>query len=125
MTSAFAIGYDWLYDAWTADQRSLILAAIVNIGLTQGLAAHNGAGYGWWTGGARDPVAGNWNCVCNAGLTLGALAVLEDDKSGVAQQVLAKTIPNANENCVQGPSSDGTWQETPNYCRYLLSHIFA
>jgi hypothetical protein len=116
MTSAFAIGYDWLYDAWTPDQRTAIMWSIVSIGLTQGLAALNGASYGWWTGGSDGPTAGNWNCVCNAGITLGALAVLEDDPTGIAQQVLAASIPNANKNCVQAPSSDGTWQETPNYC---------
>ncbi|KAH7104948.1 chondroitin AC/alginate lyase [Auriculariales sp. MPI-PUGE-AT-0066] len=115
MTSAFAIAYDWAYDGWNDQQKATIRTAIVDIGLKSGLAAHNGASYGWWTGGSGRVVSGNWNCVCNAGLTLGALAVLGDDTSGLAEQVLAKTIPNANENCVLGPSTDGTWQETPNY----------
>ncbi|QRW12011.1 hypothetical protein RhiLY_11010 [Ceratobasidium sp. AG-Ba] len=45
-------------------------------------------------------VNGNWNCVCNGGLTLGALAILGDDPT---------------EELRPWSSSDGTWSETPNY----------
>ncbi|MCU0875214.1 MAG: hypothetical protein MUE50_23020, partial [Pirellulaceae bacterium] len=37
MTAAFAIGYDWLYDQWTADQRQVLHTAIVELGLQPGL----------------------------------------------------------------------------------------
>ena len=46
---------------------------------------------------------------------MGALAILGDDTTGTAEQVLGLTIPNAMVNCAQGVSSDGTWSETPNY----------
>lgn len=58
---------------------------------------------------------GNWNCVCNGGLTIGALAILGDDTTGVASDLLGHTVDNAKENCARGPSTDGTWSETPNY----------
>ncbi|KAG8920148.1 hypothetical protein FRC02_001140 [Tulasnella sp. 418] len=109
-TAAFAIGYDWLYDVWTDDQKTLIRTAIIDLGLKYGVAAYGGEGYGWWRN-----VNGNWNCVCNGGLTLGALAILGDDTSGVAEQILGLTVPNAALNCGQGPSTDGTWSETANY----------
>jgi len=68
-------------------------------------------GYGWW----KNNIEGNWNCVCNNGLTMGALAVLGDDTSGTAAQLLGLTVDNAKANCVLAVSSDGTWSETANY----------
>jgi len=114
-TAAFAIGYDWMYDAWTATQREQIMWSIITLGLTWGVKSYNDptshGAFGWWQTG----VNGNWNCVCNGGLTLGALAILGDDPTGTASTMLGLTIPNALQNCALGPSSDGTWSETPNY----------
>ncbi|KAG8896935.1 hypothetical protein FRB99_008570 [Tulasnella sp. 403] len=109
-TAAFAIGYDWMYDVWTDQQKQTIRNAIVTLGLQYGIQAYGTAGYGWWKG-----VNGNWNCVCNGGLTMGALAILGDDTTGTAQQILALSVDNAKANCAMGPSPDGTWSETPNY----------
>ena len=78
-------------------------------GLEQGVAAYEQNA--WWSVG----IEGNWNCVCNSGLTMGALAILGDDTSGTAEAILAKTIPNALQNCIFAVSSDGTWAETANY----------
>lgn len=122
-TSAFAIGYDWLYDAWTDEQKTTIRTAIFNMGLSYGvnaLTGQNGGGnYNWWTGAAPGPagklVDGNWNCVCNAGLVLGALAVMDEDQNNLASQVLSLAPPIAEANCFKGAYSDGTWAETANY----------
>ncbi|KAI0963980.1 hypothetical protein AcW1_000911 [Taiwanofungus camphoratus] len=114
MTAAFAVAYDWMYDAWTATQRSQIMWTMIEYGLSNGVMGYsnsNGQYYGWWT----DETQGNWNCVCNGGLTMGALAILGDDNTGTAEQILSLTIPNAVLNCAEAPSSDGTWSETPNY----------
>ena len=78
-------------------------------GLEQGVAAYEQNA--WWSVG----IEGNWNCVCNSGLIMGALAILGDDTSGTAEAILAKTIPNALQNCIFAVSSDGTWAETANY----------
>ncbi|KAK4047892.1 hypothetical protein OIV83_005074 [Microbotryomycetes sp. JL201] len=107
-TSAFALAYDWMYDAWTPDQRTAIMWSIITLGLEKGLAAYSENQ--WWTA-----VNGNWNCVCNAGLTLGALAIANDDPTGSAQSLLAKTVPNAQANCAMAVQPDGTWTETANY----------
>lgn len=58
---------------------------------------------------------GNWNCVCNGGLTLGALAILGDDTTGAASKILSHTVDNAKTNCAFGVTDDGSWTETPNY----------
>lgn len=83
---------------------------MITFGLEFGLAQYN-TGAGWWTQG----IDGNWNCVCNGGLTIGALAILGDDTSGIAEQILALTVPNANANCAFIATTDGTSTETPNY----------
>ncbi|TDL28190.1 hypothetical protein BD410DRAFT_739730 [Rickenella mellea] len=111
MTAAFGIAYDWLYDVWTSDQKNQIKQAILTYGLTFGLNAQTNTSIGWWT----TNVNGNWNCVCNGGLTIGALAILGDDTSGMATQILGVTVDNAKANCALGPSTDGTWSETANY----------
>ncbi|KAG8862900.1 hypothetical protein FRB96_000318 [Tulasnella sp. 330] len=121
-TNAFAIGYDWLYDAWTDAQKTTIRDAITSLGLQYGVASYNGSSagtaYNWW-----QTVNGNWNCVCNGGMTLGALAILGDDTTGLAEQMLGYTVDNAKANCANGPSSDGTWSETPNYWYFgTLAH---
>ncbi|KAF9515142.1 hypothetical protein BS47DRAFT_1381662 [Hydnum rufescens UP504] len=111
-TAAFAIGYDWLYDYWSPTRRTQIMWSILNLGLKFGVQAYTdtSVSFGWWR-----TVNGNWNCVCNSGLAMGALAVLNDDPTGTASQILNLVVDNAKGNCAQGPSSDGTWSETANY----------
>jgi len=113
MLATFAIGYDWLYDAWTSTQRSQLLSSMITYGFNNAVEAYGAdpLGYGWW----KNDIKGNWNCVCNGGISLAALAVLGDDTSGIASQLLGLTIPDAKQNCAFGPSSDGTWSETANY----------
>lgn len=54
---------------------------------------------------------------------MGALAILNDDTTGVAAKILSYTVDNAKANCAFGPSSDGTWSETPNYWYFgTLAH---
>ncbi|GAA5928825.1 hypothetical protein JCM1841_003582 [Sporobolomyces salmonicolor] len=123
-TEAFALAYDWLYDAWTADQRTAIMWSIINLGLKYGHNAYYdasgaGADYSWWTA-----VDGNWNCVCNKGLTMGALAIANEDPTGIAAAILNQTVPNAQAHCSFAPSPEGTWSETANYWYFgTYSHV--
>ncbi|KAI0271418.1 chondroitin AC/alginate lyase [Gloeopeniophorella convolvens] len=111
--AAFAIAYDWLYDMWSEQQKEQIRFTMNLYGLSLGLTVFQGDphGIGWWS---KDTF-GNWNCVCNDGLTLGALAILGDDTTGNANALLGFTIDNAKQNCAQAVTSDGTWNETANY----------
>lgn len=116
MSAAMGIAYDWLYDQWTSDQRSQILDNLNKYGLSFGAKAltndPSASAYSWWTG---NTIQGNWNCVCNGGLTVAALAVLGDDTTGNAQTILENAIDNAKQGCAQAVSTDGTWAETANY----------
>ena len=111
-SAALGIAYDWLYAAWTAEQRSQIRTTLILYGLQPGLDVFTQAtSYGWWAVN----IFGNWNCVCNSGLTMAALAILGDDTTGIASQLLGYTVNNAKQNCANGTVDDGTWTETANY----------
>jgi hypothetical protein len=109
MTHAFAIAYDWLYGDWSESQRNLLVSAIATKSLQPALSDyHNSAR---WT--QRE---NNWNLVCNGGVGMGALAIL-DREPQLASQALAealKRIPLAMENY----SPDGAWDEGTTYWDY-------
>lgn len=111
-TLAFAYSYDWMYDAWTEEQRTAIMWSIINLGLNFGLNSYTdqSSGYSWW-----QTTNGNWNNVCNGGLTLGALAVATEDPTGTAQQLLSNSIANVKLNGATAVQPDGTWTETSDY----------
>ncbi|SCZ99350.1 BZ3500_MvSof-1268-A1-R1_Chr7-2g09496 [Microbotryum saponariae] len=113
-TTAFAIAYDWMYDAWTPAQRTAIMWSILTLGLDKGIEVYeNAAGYGWWS---KSSIEGNWNCVCNNGLIMGALAIANEDPTGTAAKILGHAVPNSASVCAFAPTSDGgVWQETANY----------
>lgn len=57
MSHAFAIGYDWLYDGLTHEERKVIKTALVEKGLKRGEEAYRGTKpWKWWT-----TVHHNWN----------------------------------------------------------------
>lgn len=117
LTAAYGIAYDWMNDAWSDLQKSQLRSTMILYGLGPGTTSYQGDGttfngdIGWWSVN----ITGNWNCVCNGGLTIGALAILGDDDTGTAELILSQSINNAKANCLQAVSPDGTWAETANY----------
>ncbi|KDN37034.1 hypothetical protein K437DRAFT_259936, partial [Tilletiaria anomala UBC 951] len=115
MTAAFAIAFDWMYDAWNTTQKAFIVDWIIQFGLTPGLNQYQ-TDDGWWKKDVNGN--GNWNCVCNSGMLLGALAIIGDDAKDLSQtatKVVNHAIDNIKNNCFNGPYADGTWAETANY----------
>ncbi|KAJ7069624.1 chondroitin AC/alginate lyase [Mycena amicta] len=110
LSAAFGIAYDWLYDLWSDAQKSEIRSTLIKYGLQPGVTQVTTSA-GWWFGN----ITGNWNCVCNSGLTMASLAILNDDTTGIATQLLKATVGNARENCAHAVTSDGSWLETANY----------
>lgn len=109
MTAAVALAYDWLYAAWTPDQRKQLREAIVQKGLNPALACYHENK--WW---AKSEF--NWNQVCNGGISLGALAV-GDEEPALAGEILAtaiKSVPLA----IKHYAPDGAWAEGPHYWEY-------
>ena len=116
MTHAFAIGYDWLFHALTAEEKMLLKTAIVEKGLRRGEEAYQGTKpWKWWTTAHH-----NWNQVCNGGLSLGALAIADEEpqlSSFILNNAL-KSLPTAMASF--GP--DGGWNEGPGYWDYTVRY---
>ena len=116
MSCAFGIGYDWLYDYLSPEQRAAIRKALMEKGIGPGLESYRGtAKYGRWT-----KVHNNWSQVCNGGLAVGALAIA-DEEPAAAREILAsglKAVLPAMANF--GP--DGSWNEGPGYWGYTLQY---
>jgi heparinase II/III-like protein/uncharacterized protein DUF4962 len=116
MTHAFAIGYDWLYDAWTEAQRDTLRAAIIEKGLKPALAAYRGeATFGWWVKAHH-----NWNQVCNGGIGMGALAI-GDQAPELAGELLHAALESLRLPMAQF-APDGAWVEGPGYWNYATSY---
>lgn len=82
MTMGVAIGYDWLYDDLPASARTTIRDALLTKGIEPSLDPKNN---GWLTN------TNNWNQVCNAGMSYGALAIYED-RPDLAQSVIDRAV---------------------------------
>ncbi|HNX55828.1 MAG TPA: heparinase II/III family protein, partial [Prolixibacteraceae bacterium] len=110
MTMAVSIGYDWLYPALSEKSKQIIREAIVNKGLKPSFDDK----YNNWL-----KVVNNWNQVCNAGMTYGALAVAENEPE------LAKTIIDRALNSIHLPMDeykpDGAYPEGYGYWGYGTS----
>ena len=121
MTHAFALGYDWLYDRWTEDQRRLLREAIVSKGLREGLKAYESQE--GWTRGKY-----NWNQVCNGGLASGALAVA-DIEPRLAARIVREAVcgvPYAMEHYApDGAGTEGViyWDYGSRYNIILMSSL--
>ncbi|MCA9264517.1 MAG: heparinase II/III-family protein [Planctomycetales bacterium] len=113
MTMAVAIGYDWLFDAWTCEQREQLRRAIITLGLEPGLKVYRENG--WWSRARH-----NWNQVCNGGMTAGALAIAEDEAEVAAEVISAavRSVPLAMEQF----QPDGGWGEGPGYWDYATEY---
>lgn len=110
MTMAVSIGYDWLFDELSSDSREIIRKAIVEKGLKPSLEPQNS---GWLR------VTHNWNQVCNAGMTYGALAVFEDEP-----ELAASLIERADSSILlpmEDYNPDGAYPEGYSYWGYGTS----
>ncbi len=119
MTTAVSIGYDWLFNSLSAASKANIRKAIMTKGIKPSLDANNNS----WLSAAT-----NWNQVCNAGITLGALAVFEDDPKLCSELInrALSSIPKAmQEYGVDGnyPEGFGYWSYGTTYNVLLLSAL--
>jgi hypothetical protein len=110
MTMAMAIGYDWLHGQLSEVSRKAIRNAILHKGLEPSLDKR----YNSWLTAEH-----NWNQVCNAGMTYGALAIQED------QPELAVRIINRAITSIRLPMKDygpsGIYPEGYGYWGYGTS----
>jgi len=109
MTAALAIGYDWLYADLSDASRQTIKTAIMEKGVQPALK-HTG-----WVRGQN-----NWNQVCNGGITLGILALMEDQPD-LAQKLVHRAV-NGVQAVMSHYEPDGAYPEGPGYWVYGTSY---
>ncbi len=110
MTMAVSIGYDWLYESLPVSSRNAIKQAITEKGLKPSLLPANS---GWAKG------SNNWNQVCNAGMTYGALAIFEDEKdlaTGIIERAAGSILLPMGDY-----EPDGAYPEGYSYWGYGTS----
>lgn len=107
MTMAMAIGYDWIYPTLSPDSRKAISQAIIEKGLKTSMDSR----YNSWLRSTN-----NWNQVCNAGITFGALAVYEDEPD-LAKQLFKRAI-NSIKLPLEDLAPDGAYPEGYGYWNY-------
>ncbi len=109
MTAALAIGYDWLYDELSVASRHAIREAILKKGLEPSLKNK-----GWARG------HNNWNQVCNGGITIGALSIMEDEPE-LARNLVHRAV-NGVQVVMKEYEPDGAYPEGPGYWVYGTSY---
>jgi hypothetical protein len=113
MTHAFAVGYDWLYNALATEERAWIREALISKGLDQAIPLYQQKAR--WVGDRF-----NWTIVCNSAMVMGALAVAEDahDKSVQILRAALDSVPHA----LSTYGADGGWPEGPAYGEYATRY---
>lgn len=110
MTMGVAIGYDWLHADLPQASRDVIREAILKKGIEPSLDSK----YNYWL-----KVSNNWNQVCNAGMTYGALAIYEDNPT-LARQIIDRAVES-----IRLPMADykpeGAYPEGYSYWGYGTS----
>ena len=111
--SAFmGIGYDWLFNYLTEEEKTKIRRGIIDHGLSQGILAYRGEHKdGWWVDNMH-----NINQVNSGGMSLAALAIFESspDTATLILNGALGSVPNA----MKGYLPDGAWREGPTYWAY-------
>ncbi|MGQ9463026.1 MAG: heparinase II/III domain-containing protein [Candidatus Fervidibacter sp.] len=109
MAHAFAIGYDWLYDAWTDEQKRILRESMVTKGLQPALKFYREKK--WWVMARH-----NWNQVCNGGIGMAALALL-DELPDLCGEILSGAVQSL-QLPMKEFAPDGAWGEGPDYWNY-------
>lgn len=109
MCVAVGIGYDWLYDALSAETKQMAVTAIRNFAFTPVFTKN------WSTNFFNN--VGNWEQVCCGGLTVASLAIYEKCPED-AQKILDQCLESNLRIAPQLFSPDGNYPEGYGYWGY-------
>lgn len=111
---AYAVGYDWLYDYLSDDQRAVLRNAMVEFGLNEAKIAYDTSNS--WTQSTT-----NWNIVCNGGVIMAALAI-GDEVPDLANELLHRAYDSLPVALAEyGP--DGGYPEGTTYWGYATRFL--
>lgn len=116
MTTAVAIGYDWLYDVLSPATKQKIVASIKTKALDYVVEEYKTGNSDSWA--KRET---NWNVVCNTGMVLAALAIAEDYPE-LAGHIVGETVKYV-PNCLKHFAPDGVCYEGPAYWGYTNMYL--
>ncbi len=110
MTTALAIGYDWLFNEISDGDKKVFREAILTKGIKPYFTAYDSIKPFWIT------TDNNWNSVCNMGIVMSALAIAEDYPQEAARVIdlMRATISTTLDKYIP----DGVWYEGPGYWEY-------
>lgn len=108
------VGYDWLYDYLTEEQRAIVKNSIVEKALEEAIKLYKGNET--WTTNEY-----NWNLVCNSGIAISALAIMEEDKD-ITTEALEYSLRSLNYG-LKWFSIDGSTVEGPSYWAYGTKYL--
>jgi hypothetical protein len=109
LCAAFGIAYDWLRPTTSGEETAFIRNALIDKGLRVGLQAYSDKA--WWLEHRF-----NWNNVCHGGLSIGALAVA-DEEPALAGAILSTAVEKFPIS-LANYEPDGAWQAGPDYWEY-------
>ncbi len=109
MTLAVAIGVDWLWQDLNREQQDRYLTAIIEKGIHPSL--DESAETNWWM-----YYNNNWNPVCHAGLTAGAI-LIADRNPELAELIINRAL-TAVPIAMAETDPDGIYPEGPTYWAY-------
>ncbi len=125
MSTAFALGYDWLYNWMNDDQRAFVRSNIIEKGLTQVMEDFEDKPrtrtYRWY----QDQPGDNWKLVCSGSMSMAALAVGDEaDARNIASEVLTFAYKEAYSFVRRAYSEkDGTYSEGLGYWDYATYYL--
>ena len=125
MCTAFAIGYDLLYNWMNKDQRDFLRTTMIRKGLDQVMEDYEDAPrertYKWY----KDPKGDNWKLVCTGGTNLAALAIGDEaDARTTAANVLTYGYKEAYSFVRRGyNATDGSYKEGLGYWDYATYYL--
>lgn len=112
MSTALAIGYDWLFEILSDEDKRIIRTALIEKGLKSGLEIYP-------DGFAKK--INNWNFVCNGGMIMAALAIA-DEEPDLAQEVLDRALESLPLG-LESFAPEGAWFEGPSYWMYGANYL--
>ncbi len=125
MVFSFGLGYDWIYECMSEDERAVLRRAIIKHGFDAAmddyLDRERRRSYRWY----QDMPGDNWKFVCNGGITVAALAICDEDD--VDKEYLKDIFGYAFENTYRAVRDmylpDGSYAEGFTYWNYATDYL--
>lgn len=117
MTAAFAIGYDWCYDALSQKEKEDISSFVFEKSLGNALLYYDGTkGLVDWTYSNM-----NWNAVVNSSVMMAAIAFADVNPNLCERLILY--AEKSLKNVLAEFAPDGGWHEGIAYLKYSLTYL--